>query len=173
MARRPDKRPGRYKERANRAGTTDFVAPELVEGSLRRGFEAAAQLSSPFARAVFMMFLVAEVHPFADGNGRVARMMMSSELVAGGEVRIIVPTVYRANYLSALKGATHTRHYGALHAMLSFARRYTAQVDFSSREAAEADLARTNALRDATEAERSGTRLLLPSTVGGPAATLL
>ena len=29
-----------------------------------------------------MMFLVSEVHPFVDGNGRIARIMMNAELVA-------------------------------------------------------------------------------------------
>lgn len=164
MAGRPDKLPGRYKLKANRAGGTEFVLPDLVTGTLRRGFDVAYGLPGPFARAVYMMFLVAEVHPFADGNGRVARMMMNAELAAGGEVRIIIPTVYRANYLAALKGATHTGHYAALYAMLSFARRYTAQVDFSSRESAESDLLRTNALRDAAEAESAGIRLILPTS---------
>ena len=162
MAGRPDKMPGNFKRKANRAGSTEFVAPELVVGTLRRGFDISAEISGPFARAVFMMVLTAEVHPFADGNGRVARIMMNAELVAGGEVRIIVPTVYRSNYLAALKGATHTGHYAAMHAMLSFARRYTAQVDFSTRQTAEADLTRTNALRDPAEAEAAGIRLTLP-----------
>jgi Fic family protein len=30
-----------------------------------------------------MMFLVCEVHPFDDANGRLARVMMNAELVAG------------------------------------------------------------------------------------------
>ena len=80
-------------------------------------------------------------------------------------MRIIIPTVYRNNYLAALRGATHTGHYAALYAMLSFARRYTAQVDFSTRERAEADLARTNALRDSTDAEAAGVRLVLPMSL--------
>jgi Fic family protein len=42
------------------------------------------------------MFLVAEVHPFSDGNGRLSRIMMNPELVAAGEQRIVVPTIYRA-----------------------------------------------------------------------------
>ena len=164
MAARPERRPGAYKDRANRAGGTEFVAPDLVVGTLRRGFDVGSGLTSPFARAVYLMFVTAEVHPFTDGNGRVARMMMNAELVAAGEVRIIIPTVYRANYLAALKGATHTRHYAALNAMLVFARRFTAQVDFSTRRTAEADLTRTNALRDAVEAESAGVHLLLPGS---------
>jgi Fic family protein len=43
------------------------------------------------------MFLVAEVHAFSDGNGRLSRAMMNAELVSAGEQRIIVPPVYRAN----------------------------------------------------------------------------
>jgi hypothetical protein len=164
MGGRPDKLPGRFKERANRAGATEFVAPELVEGTLERGFEIAGRVVSPFARAVYMMFLTTEVHPFTDGNGRIARIMMNAELVAAGEVRIIVPTVYRNNYLAALRGSTQSGHFGGLYAMLEFARRWTAQVDFSSRRSAEADFVRTNALREATEAEEAGVRLLLPIT---------
>jgi Fic/DOC family len=162
MAGRPEMRPGRYKVRANRAGGTEFVLPELVVGTLRRGFEIGTGLTSPFARAVYMSFVTTEVHPFTDGNGRVARIMMNAELVTGGEVRAIIPTVYRSNYLAALRGATHTGHFAALFAMLSFARRYTARIDFSSRQSTEADLARTNALRDSDEAEAAGVRLSLP-----------
>jgi len=162
MGARPEKRPGVFKTRANRAGATEFVAPELVEGTLRQGFEAGQDLADPFSRAVLVMFLVAEVHPFDDGNGRIARIMMNAELVTAGEVRIIIPIVYRANYLAALKGATHNGNYGALIRMLSFARRYTARVDFSSRATAEVDLARTHALDDAHAAEDAGIRLTLP-----------
>jgi Fic/DOC family len=162
MGARPETLPGRFKERANQAGSSVFVTPDLVEGTLLGGFEVGAGLISPFARAVYLMFLVSEVHPFADGNGRVARLVMNSELVAAGEVRIVIPTVYRLNYLAALKAATHTGNDAALLATLAFARRWTARVDFSDRRTAEADLARTSALRDAREAEDAGIRLQLP-----------
>jgi len=162
LAGRPSARPGRFKDRANRAGSTVFVAPELVEATLRAGFEAGSGLLDPFARAAFLTFLVSEVHPFTDGNGRLARIAMNGELVVADQVRIVIPTVYRNNYLAALRGATHTAHFAALIAMLRFAQRYTARVDFSSRLAAELDLARTNALLDAGEAEDAGIRLTLP-----------
>lgn len=162
MGGRPEAAPGEFKSRANRAGGTEFVAPDLVEGTLRHGFDAATGLLDPFARAVFMMFLVSEVHPFADGNGRTARIFMNAELVAAGQVRIVIPTVYRANYLAALKAATHTAGDQALISVLQFAQRWTARVDWSSRATAEADLVRTNALRDAREAEDAGVRLQLP-----------
>lgn len=102
------------------------------------------------------------MHPFTDGNGRVARLMMNAELVRAGEVRIVIPTVYRLNHLSALRAATRTGNDAALIATLAFARRWTARVDWSSRSAADRDLARTHAVRDAREAEDAGLRLTLP-----------
>lgn len=162
MTGRPEKMPGQFKERANQAGSTVFVHPTMVEGTLRRGFEIGSGIVSPFSRAVYMMFLTSEVHPFADGNGRIGRIMMNAELETAGEVRIIIPTVYRLNYLSALKAATQSGHYAALLAALAFARKWTARVDFGSRATAEADLERTHALRDAREAEDAGIRLVLP-----------
>ena len=50
-----------------------------------------------------MMFLISEVHPFQDGNGRLARIMMNSELFRANESKIIVPTVSREDYLLALR----------------------------------------------------------------------
>ena len=108
------------------------------------------------------MFLVSEVHPFTDGNGRIARLMMNAELVTAAEVRIIIPTVYRLNYLSALQAATRAGNDQALIATLSFARRWTARVNFATRSSAEVELVATNALRDAREAENTGIRLALP-----------
>ena len=60
-------------------------------------------LREPFAKAIFMMLLCSEVHPFMDGNGRVSRVMMNAELVSAGQMRIIVPTVFREDYLLSLR----------------------------------------------------------------------
>src|SRR5690606_27259314 len=63
MESRKAMHPGEFKLTGNRAGSTTFVAPDLVEGTLEQGFGLCRSLESPFARAVFMMFLIAEVHP--------------------------------------------------------------------------------------------------------------
>jgi Fic/DOC family len=165
MAGRPDKRPGGFKHIANRAGSTEFVAPELVVGTLRRAFEIGTRLVDPFQRAAYIMFVVAEVHPFLDGNGRLARIMMNAELSAGAQVRLIIPTVFRLNYLAALKAATHNDVFSPIIAVLDFAQRYTARIDFTTMATAEADLTRTNAMRDPYEAEQAGVRLVLPENV--------
>ena len=167
MQARPDKAPGQYKTEPNRAGSTMFVAPELVRGTLDQGFKVYRSLLTPFQHAVFMMFLVAEVHPFADGNGRIARIMMNAELVAAGEQRIIIPTVYRANYLSALKAISNRTSAEPLILMLEFAQRFSLAIDWTSFARAEADLKAANAFMDSIEAEDRGIRLRLPEGRAG------
>jgi hypothetical protein len=103
LAARPDKHPGKFKEEANRFGSYDFVAPALMRGTLERGRAYRDQLSLPFARAVYTMFLIAEVHPFDDGNGRLARLAMNTELTAAGQHRILIPLISRDDYLKGLR----------------------------------------------------------------------
>jgi hypothetical protein len=163
MEGRPGKGPGRFKTDTNRAGATVFVAPELVNGTLAKGFEIYRGLTAPLHRAIFMTFLISEVHPFADGNGRAARLMMNAELVAAGETRIIVPTVFRNNYLMALKALSQNSIAGALVRTLDFAQRYTAAIDFADLDRARFILDRTHAFADPNEADAAGIRLVLPS----------
>jgi fido (protein-threonine AMPylation protein) len=163
MQARQDKAPGQYKSDPNRAGGTMFVAPDLVRGTLEHGFKVYRSLATPFQRAVFMMFLVAEVHPFVDGNGRVARIMMNAELVAAREQRIIVPTIYRNNYLSALKAMSNRISAEPFIRMLDFAQRFTVSIQWTDFARAETELKAANAFMDSTEAEERGMRLRLAS----------
>ena len=103
LAWRPDLNPGQFKTLNNRAGNTEFVDAKLVEGTLEAGFDYYTALTSPLAKAIYMMFLISETHPFNDGNGRTARVMMNAELFRAGEAKIIVPTVYREDYLLSLR----------------------------------------------------------------------
>lgn len=92
---RPSKKPGHFKDKNNRAGSAEFVDWQLVQGTLKKGFELYSILRNPFAKAAYMMFLVSEVHPFLDSNGRIARVMMNAELTSKGLSKIIIPAVYR------------------------------------------------------------------------------
>lgn len=107
---RPMLEPGIFKTKNNRAGNTEFVDYRLVKGTLNHGFNYYKALQAPFARAVFMMFMISEVHPFNDGNGRISRIMMNAELVKAGQTRIIVPTVFREDYLLALRKLTRQKN---------------------------------------------------------------
>ena len=79
LSARLEKHPGQFKMQNNRAGNSYFVDFELVRGTLKKGFDFYQALRSAFARAVFMSFMVSEVHPFDDGNGRLSRIMMNAE----------------------------------------------------------------------------------------------
>jgi fido (protein-threonine AMPylation protein) len=163
LAGRPDKRPGEFKVVDNRAGGTHFVRPELVAGTLQAAFELYPSLETAFERACYLMFVVAEVHPFDDGNGRMARVFMNAEFVAAGEWRIIVPTVYRNNYLQALRALTHNALTAPLPRMLDFAQRYTAAIEYGSVNRTALLLDRTHAFLDANEADAQGIRLQIPT----------
>lgn len=103
LVRRPELNPGQFKTVNNRAGSTEFVDAKLVEGTLEIGFDYYTALTSPLAKAIYMMFLISETHPFNDGNGRIARVLMNAELFRAGEAKIIVPTVFREDYLLSLR----------------------------------------------------------------------
>ena len=106
MHARPEIDPGEFKDRMNYAGNTSFVAPERVRGTLVEGAKRLADVSPGMPRALLAMFLVAEVHPFLDGNGRLARLVMNAEFSAAGECRIIVPTLAREEYMDCLRKLT-------------------------------------------------------------------
>lgn len=106
MKARLSVKPGEFKEQNNIAGTTSFVDHNLVRGTLIKGFDFYRALADPFAKAAYMMFMVSEVHPFNDGNGRIARVMMNAELHRAGQSNIIIPTVFRIDYIGALRQLT-------------------------------------------------------------------
>src|SRR4029077_11118646 len=124
MEGRPEKLPGEFKQLPNQAGGFVFVAPEDVLGTLTEGFKIYQRLSEPLHRAIFMMFLVSEVHPFVDGNGRVARVMMNAELATSDQVRVLIPIVYRSNYVAALRALSGNAWPEPIIKTLAFAQRY-------------------------------------------------
>lgn len=148
LSARPNKQPGAFKDRNNRAGETMFVDYRFVKGTLKKGFEYYAALTSPFAKAVFMMFMISEVHPFLDGNGRLARIMMNAELVKGGEAKIIIPTVYRIDYLTALRRLTRQGDPAVFIKMMQRAHEFSENIDGEDRDALQAWLTTCNAFSD-------------------------
>jgi Fic family protein len=109
------------------------------------------------------MFIVSEVHPFNDGNGRLARLVMNSELSAAGEVRIIVPTLYREQYLDCLRELTRAARTGPYLRAMTEIQRWTAAFTYEDLDATIDWMSRCNAF------ERSLVkhRLLWPEDVGG------
>src|ERR687894_519194 len=162
MGGRPDKRPGQFKERSNQAGSYIFVAPALIEGTLVEGFRRIADLPPGFARAAYELFLISEVHPYDDGNGRVARAAMCAQLTDAGLARIVIPIVFRNEYQTALRSLSREGRCDLYARTLAHAWRWTAAMPWRDRAAVDGYLVATNALVDSTDAERTGVRLELP-----------
>lgn len=156
---RPEVSPGQFKDRENFAGNTAFVLPKYVRGTLIEGSNLLPSLPAGMARALFAMFLVAEVHPFLDGNGRLARLVMNAELSVVGECRIIVPTLFREEYLDCLRVLTRSGDAQPFIRAMQMTRRWSAAFDYEDLDRAIAAMRVTNAF------EKSATRykLLFPS----------
>jgi len=86
-------------------------------------------------------------------------------LVAEDEQRIIIPTVYRDDYLTALKALSQGEKPTPVIRVLDFAQKYTGSIRWEDFDVARSDLQQTNAFRDSTEAQDHGIRLVLPKNV--------
>lgn len=158
MTGRPESTPGAFKTQPNRAGSTVFVAPDLVRGTLREAHGLLGSLPDGLARAAYLMFVVTEVHPYTDGNGRVARAIMNAALVSARHARVIIATGYRDDYLRSLKALSHQSNAAPFVQMLDRAQQFVSELPL-------ADFDQTVALLKATAAmdETGDRRLRLPS----------
>jgi len=75
-----------------------FLAWYHNEGQTLHPVERAARVHADFVR----------IHPFVDGNGRTARLLMNLELMKSGFPPVILPVEKRLDYYEALDKA-HTR----------------------------------------------------------------
>lgn len=116
---------GNYKKDTNfvldRFGTPrSYAPPELVTSELRTLFETVRDLESngcsAIVRSAYLHWALAHVHPFQDGNGRVARVVSSIPLLQAWQVPILVFSDQKSTYLQALDAAD----FGRAHAMVTY-----------------------------------------------------
>jgi Fic family protein len=69
-------------------------------------FELLKNESEPSVRAVLGHFVFVYVHPYMDGNGRIARFLMNAMLISGGYDWTVVPLERRKMYMAALEKAS-------------------------------------------------------------------
>ena len=150
---REDKNPGQFKDKNNFAGSTSFVDYNLVKGTLIQSFDLYKALEHPFSRAAYMMFVLSEVHPFLDGNGRIARVMMNAELVKSEQSKIIIPTVFRDDYMGALRKLTRKSDTGPYIRMLQKAQEFSENIFGDDMREMQDYLKQCHAFSEPTEAK--------------------
>ncbi len=105
--------PGEYKSTPNNVRTAtgeifEFAAPNEVPARMRElvGW-LSAQMRDPSSRIAAVAAKLHHdfvlIHPFDDGNGRVARMLVNYLLLRSGYPPIIIPTEDKMAYLAALR----------------------------------------------------------------------
>ena len=162
LSARLDKRPGEFKTVPNRAGNTRFVEPELVEGTLVNAWRFIQAVPPGAARATMTMFVISEVHPFSDGNGRTARLMANAELSAAAQSRFLVPLSYREDYLGALRALSRSDNPDPMVRMVERILRWVPMIDWSDGSAARAQLESARALISPDDYERGSAVLRDP-----------
>jgi Fic family protein len=107
---------GKYKTEQNIITGTDYVPPTPEETpTLMKQYIAdyneLSKKNHPIEIAAFAHQGLVDIHPFVDGNGRTARLVMNLELIKGGYLPVSVPPILRDSYINALKAGRQGRRY--------------------------------------------------------------
>lgn len=100
-------RAGKYRKKKVIITGTDFIppAPERIPdlmASFVDGIPDDRSQHHPVEFAAILHGKLVTVHPFIDGNGRVARLLMNLALLQAGYPVTIIPPVLRREYLDTL-----------------------------------------------------------------------
>ena len=104
-------RHGAYKQRLNNPTRSDgklhqYCPPEHVDAEMERLVELHAEHVilevAPDVSAAWLHHRFTQIHPFQDGNGRVARALASLELIRGKWFPLVVTRNDRSNYIDVL-----------------------------------------------------------------------
>jgi Fic family protein len=88
------------------------LSKEAVRDCMPVLFELLEAEQEPAVRAVLGHFLFVYIHPYMDGNGRLARFLMNLMLVSAGYVWTVIPVQRRHEYMKALEQASSFRNIG-------------------------------------------------------------
>jgi hypothetical protein len=80
--------------------------PEAVADAMSALLDLLENEPEPIIRAVLGHWLFGFIHPYMDGNGRMARFLMNLMMASGGYPWTIVRTARRKDYLDALEAAS-------------------------------------------------------------------
>lgn len=114
-----DEQAGNYRQRQVYIAGSEFVPPsaQAVPGRMTEFADWLQRTAlHPVERAAHAHFWLVDIHPFADGNGRVARLLMNLLLLQAGYPIAIIRAEDRVEYYAALEKG----HEGRLDDFLHF-----------------------------------------------------
>lgn len=88
----------------------DFPKTDEIDGKMDNLIKDLAELKQnlhPVEYAAMAHALFVNIHPFIDGNGRVARLLMNLALLQTGDNITIIPPAVRADYIRVLQHSNH------------------------------------------------------------------
>ncbi|MEX2260416.1 MAG: Fic family protein [Bryobacteraceae bacterium] len=97
-----------YRNDAVYLRTSRYVPPrwEAVRDAVPALFDLLASEPEPGVRAVLGHWMFGYIHPYPDGNGRMARFLMNALLASGGYPWTVIRVEDRMSYLTALDSAS-------------------------------------------------------------------
>jgi fido (protein-threonine AMPylation protein) len=110
-----------YRNDAVYLRTSRYVPPrwEAVRDAMPALFGLLENESDPGVRAVLGHWMFGFIHPYPDGNGRMARFLMNAMLAAGGYPWTVIRVEDRTPYLTALDSASISQDIGPFAAFVA------------------------------------------------------
>jgi len=102
------KKAGKYRKQQVYISGTDYLPPKYKEipGLMKEFVLSISELKEtlhPVALAAKLHERIATIHPFVDGNGRTARLVMNLFLLQKGYPIIIIPPILRNDYIASIR----------------------------------------------------------------------
>ena len=85
---------------------------ELLPDCMETLFDLLEHEGEPAVRAVAGHWMLGYIHPYPDGNGRMARFLMNAMLASGGYPWTVIRVEDRQRYLAALEAASVEKNFG-------------------------------------------------------------
>jgi Fic family protein len=107
LTRVEDSFAGTYRSSAVRIAGSNHTPPNPIKvpDLMASLFADSESICDPIEKAARLHHGIASIHPFADGNGRTARLAMNFVLLAAGYPPISIPVSPREAYYNALEAA--------------------------------------------------------------------
>jgi len=102
------KKAGKYRKQQVYISGTDYLPPKYTEipdlmKKFVQGIPDLKEKLHPVTLAAKLHERIATIHPFIDGNGRTARLLMNLSLMQNGYPIVIIPPILRNDYIASIR----------------------------------------------------------------------